>query len=212
MVLALILVSVLSCALGSLFFGRVSELSSAAQERQRLEAQEWKERAEAERPTQLFWAWSKRALMTLTFLAALIVVSLFGMRYALTIAPNRQGIFPLLLGRAKGSWAVFDPNRSPTAVTLIGDNVPKVTHALPAGTESAQAQITSQAQMVQLTAAAVSGEGETEKKARELVSGLGGRTGLLTKPLPPVHRSALEPSHVERLLIEAGEIEEADYE
>lgn len=213
MVLALLLVMILSCTVGASIFGKLNELSPAAQERQRLEAQEWKERAEAERPVRLFWAWVQVVLAALIIVGVVLVAILYGVRKALTIAPDERGIFPMLLGRVDSAWVVHNQNKELAATTSIGPGDVRVIHHLPPGMETQQVQITSQAQAIQALAAAAasSSEGSAGQKARELVSSLVSASQL-TKPLPAVRRSPWESSHVERLLIEAGELEEASDE
>jgi len=201
--------------LGGVLFGQANQLSGAGQERQRLEAQEWKERAEAERGALIFWQWAWRVVLVLGGLGALAVALLWGMRQALTIAPNRQGIFPFLLGRVGKAWVIHDPNRAMASTTIIGpgaqlaDQV-TVTHALPAGLEADQLQVTGRAQAVQALAAVASGERDERDELAGAV--LGVDQPLITRPLPPVTRSPWEPSHIERLLIESGVIEGGDYE
>jgi hypothetical protein len=124
----------------------------------------------------------------------------WGWRKATTVYPNQQGIFPLVIIR--DSWkrlTYYDANRDVGAVTTIEDGKP--THYLPPG----QAQVTGQAQMVQLAAAVSSGERGQEANA------LAGRR-LMGRPLPQVERAPWTPSHVERLLIESGELEDVHYD
>jgi len=130
------------------------------------------------------------------------VVLIYSLRRAVTIYPNHQGQFPLLLGRSKDkegkkAWLIADPNRSVSSVTAIGKGEPQVTHYLPEG----QAQATSQAQMVQLAAAISSSESQPETHA------LVGRR-MMGRALPRVESAPWEPSHVERLLTESGELED----
>jgi len=76
------------------------------------------------------------------------VAGAYGLRKALTVGPNDAGLFPLLLGRIGGAWVVHDPNRAMGAVTSMGGAV-QVQQLLAPG----QLTVTTQAQMVQATAA-----------------------------------------------------------
>ena len=91
-----LLVVLLGLIIGALLFGKLTSLSPAEQERQRIENRELEERLELERPMVLFWSWAWRVVIVLGGLGALGVALVWGIRMALTIAPNRKGIFPLL--------------------------------------------------------------------------------------------------------------------
>lgn len=213
--LAVLLLALFACGFGSLLFGKLMTFSPAGQERVRVETTQWEEQQQAERPAKVFWAWAQRVTLAIALalgtLAVVTVVGLYGVRRAVTIYPDRRGMLPLLLGRIAGTWMVYDPNRSPTAVMSLGEGSPLVTHHLPVGMEDQQAQITSQAQAVQALAAVASGQSNGDK-ASEMAAGVIGVPRPLAKPLPEVRRSPWESSHVERLLIEAGELEAAEYE
>ena len=220
MVLALLLVAILAMALGS----NLDNLSTAKQERIRTETEQWEKQQEAERPAKVFWAWAQRFILGVSVLLLVVAVIsvgwLYGIRRAVTIGADKRGLFPLLLGRLPvkdgdgqtvgRAWVVHDPNRALGATTSLGDKVDVMAHT-PAGLEREQLRITSQAQSVQALAAVASGEAGGNR-AGELVSGVIGTAHQLARPLPDVKRSPWEPSHIERLLIEAGEMEGADYE
>jgi hypothetical protein len=210
LILALI---ILSAVLGAVLWRGRPDLTAAERERERIKNEALAEKLAIDiRQKQTLSNWivvAKVAAGGLALVAvtgAVVVALAFGVRLALTIAPNRQGIFPLIMGRLKGSWVVYDANRSPSAVTSIGDGKPQVTYSLPEGMD--QARITAQAQAVQALAAVASGE-QGGSKAGELVSGVMGQSSQLGRPLPDVQKSPWEPSHIERLLIESGMLEDS---
>lgn len=211
--LAVLLLAVFACGFGSLLWGKLTAITPAGQDRIRIETEQWEQEQEATRPAKVFWAWAQRVTLAVTIalvtVAVVTVVWLYGIRRAVTIGADQRGLFPLLLGRASGAWVVYDPNRSPSAATAIGDGKPSVVHTLPDGID--QTAITKNAQSVQALAAIASGEGGGSR-ASELVTGVIGASHQLARPMPEVRKSPWESSHVERLLVESGELQESDYE
>jgi len=121
------------------------------------------------------------------------------------VYPARSGIFPVLVNRVGPQVILHDPNRTLAGTTVLGrgpDGV-SVQHLLPpeAGVE-AQLQVTTQAQVAQAVAAAAGGDG-VNAQSRKLIESVTARQ--VAAPLPEVEVSDLEPSHVERLLLETGE-------
>jgi hypothetical protein len=197
------LIAVLACFLGAAVLGEATDLTPAGQERQRVELEQWEMQQEAERPARVFEAWGLRVVLILALIGAVAVGTLYGMRWALTISPNQQGIFPLLLGRVGQAWVVHDPNRSVSAVTAMGGE-PPVTHYLPPGQE----QVTGQAQAIQLAAALASGD-QAQKRRQNTASALmNASQRMLARPAPPVEKAKWEPGHIEQLLIESGQLED----
>lgn len=122
-----------------------------------------------------------------------------------TLYPNQAGLYPVreeIVGRAK---VYHDPNRAPTATTVYANGLPGVTvqHPLPAGQAAAQFQVTGQAQATQALRAAVSGYASLPS-AGPVSTDMFGQNRLAT-PLPEVKMLDLEPSHIERLLLETGD-------
>jgi DNA segregation ATPase FtsK/SpoIIIE-like protein len=75
----------------------------------------------------------------------------WGMRRAATIAPDERGLFPLLLGRSGGGWAIFDSNRALSAGATLRDG--KFNHHVQPGFELPTVAITAGALEVQRTVA-----------------------------------------------------------
>jgi hypothetical protein len=122
-----------------------------------------------------------------------------------TLYPNNAGLYPVREGRIGQAKVFHDPNRAPTATTVYANGVPSLTvqHPLPPGEAAAQFQVTGQAQATQALRAAVSGY-------NSLPSGGPVSTDMFSqnkvgRPLPEVKMLDLEPSHIERLLLETGE-------
>ena len=122
-----------------------------------------------------------------------------------TLYPNNAGLYPVReerIGRAK---IFHDPNRAPTATTVYANGVPALTvqHPLPPGEAAAQFQVTGQAQATQALRAAVSGYNSLPSSGP--VSTDMFNQNKVGRPLPEVKMLDLEPSHIERLLLETGE-------
>jgi hypothetical protein len=123
-------------------------------------------------------------------------------RRAGTVYPDHSGLYPIREERVGGAKVFHDPNRAfagSTVYATSGRNI-DVSHAMPAGQASAQQQITAQAQATQALRAAVSGSAPLPSADRfpaDLLS-----TRRTSPPLPEVRTLELEPSHVERLLLE----------
>jgi hypothetical protein len=125
-------------------------------------------------------------------------------RRADTVYPDRSGLYPIREGRVGQAKVFHDPNRTLTGTTVYetGQQTVAVRHPLPEGRLDVQQQITGQAQAAQALRASVSGTslpaGQT--MPRELFE-----RPASSRPLPEVKELDLEPSHIERLLLEDGE-------
>ena len=126
-------------------------------------------------------------------------------RRAGTVYPDRSGLYPIREERVGGAKVFHDPNRAFAGSTVYaaGGRDIDVLHAMPVGQQSAQQQITAQAQAAQALRAAVSGSAPLPSPDRFPADLLGERR--LAPPLPEVRTLELEPSHVERLLLEDGD-------
>jgi len=76
------------------------------------------ERLKDERPAYLFWSWAWRIVGVVAGLGLVAVTLRWLNRKATTIAPNTQGIFPLVKIRVGRAQAIHDPNRAMTATTI----------------------------------------------------------------------------------------------
>lgn len=121
-----------------------------------------------------------------------------------TIYPDRAGLYPIREGRIAGSKVFHDPNRALSGSTVYAmDPQVEVQHAVPEGQAHAQHQITTQAQAAQAMRAAVSGTSPLHIPDPLSAQLLPERR--VSRPLPEVEPLELEPSHIERLLLEDGE-------
>jgi hypothetical protein len=122
-----------------------------------------------------------------------------------TLYPNNAGLYPVREERVGQAKVFHDPNRAPTATTVYASGVPSLTvqNPLPPGQAAAQFQVTGQAQATQALRAAVSGH--TSLPSGGPVSTDMFSQGRVARPLPEVKMLDLEPSHIERLLLETGE-------
>ncbi len=122
-----------------------------------------------------------------------------------TLYPNNAGLYPIREARLGQAKVFHDPNRAPTATTVYANGAPKLTvqHPLPPGQVAAQFQITGQAQATQALRAAVSGH--TALPSSGPVSSDMFGPNRVARPLPEVKMLDLEPSHIERLLLETGD-------
>jgi hypothetical protein len=204
---ALALILLLSLALGALVVNHLRANSPAEQAWERAKLSAWQRQQEAERPARVFWAWAWRVLAVLAGLGALLVGTLYGLRYVLTIQPNHHGLYPLLMQRLGGAWVIYDPNRALTA-TVVGTatQAPErvhISYPLPPGLEEAQTRVTAQAQRVQGLAALhprPQRTGLDPHRARALLSGIMDNGELLTRGMPSVKRSRYTPGQVQGLL------------
>jgi hypothetical protein len=98
-----------------------------------------------------------------------------------------------------------DPNRALSGTTVYASEPPQleVQHVIPEGQEYTQQQVTAQAQATQALRAAVSGISPLPIGNRSPMELLADRR--VSRPLPEVKMLDLEPSHVERLLLEDGD-------
>ena len=138
-------------------------------------------------------------ILSLAGLSAVIIVALYN-RWAATVPPTATGLYPLLRARLglRGPVVIHDPNRQPIATTIYGKDGPTFPQ-LPG-----QAQATAQAQLVQATAARYR-EHQTIVNEYYQLHGQQPEPKRLSAPLPEPEISTLEPSHVERLLLEEGQ-------
>jgi len=137
------------------------------------------------------------AIILLAFLAGLAYAAVrLTLKRAMTIYPDRSGLYPVV-DRKVGKIRVFhDPNRAPVAATLYTPE--GVTFVVSPEPGPGQLQVTGQAQAAQALRAAASGVGLTPDTAERIVR----PQTTLVKPLPPVEVWDIEPTHVERLLEE----------
>ncbi len=157
------------------------------------------------------------ALIIVALAVGLWVTYLFVERKASTVYPNQKGVYPVLKLRVGRAAVLHDPNRATTATTVyttpeLAENV-QVVPVLAPGTEAEQAVVTGRAQAVQALAAISGGPQDVRRRREDVGQILGLETGdgnLAAKPLPPVTRSGLRSSHVERLLLENGALEDSD--
>ena len=128
-------------------------------------------------------------------------------RRAATTYPDRAGLYPIREGRIAGATIFHDPNRTLTGSTIYAAGPPRVEvhHPLPAGQGYAQEQVTTQAQAAQALRAAVSGSGALPAGMQVLGAP---DSRHISRPLPEVRSLGVEPSHIERLLLEDGELVE----
>jgi hypothetical protein len=126
-------------------------------------------------------------------------------RRADTVYPDHAGLYPIREERLGQAKVFHDPNRtlSGSTVYATGEQDVGVRHVLPAGQESAQHQIASQAQAAQALRAAVSGSFPLPSKPDLPVNALNEQR--TSRPLPEVKTLPWEPSHIERLLLEDGD-------
>jgi hypothetical protein len=127
-------------------------------------------------------------------------------RRADTVYPDRSGLYPIREGRVGQAKVFHDPNRTLTGTTVYAPNerTIAVQNPLPEGRLDVQQQVTGQAQAAQAIRASVSGT--SPPSGQSPVRDMYERPGL-SRPLPEVKELDLEPSHVERLLLEDGERE-----
>jgi hypothetical protein len=125
-------------------------------------------------------------------------------RRADTVYPDQGGLYPIREGRVGRAKVFHDPNRTLSGTTVYAPTSAAidVLHPLPRNRLDVQRQVTGQAQASQALRAAVSG-------ASALPSEPGLALGAFdvcrtSRPLPEVRELDLEPSHIERLLLEDG--------
>jgi hypothetical protein len=126
-------------------------------------------------------------------------------RRADSVYPNQAGLYPVREGRVGQAKVFHDPNRTLTGTTVYaaGEQTITVQQPLPQGRVDVQQQVTSQAQAAQALRAAVSGPTSLppgHALPRDVLDEV-----RVTRPLPEVKSLDLEPSHIERLLLEDGE-------
>ena len=125
-------------------------------------------------------------------------------RRADTVYPDRAGLYPIREGRVGQAKVFHDPNRTLTGTTVYatGERTITVQNPLPEGRLDVQQQVTGQAQATQALRASVSGA--SLPAGRTVPRDVFDRPGM-SRPLPEVKELELEPSHIERLLLEDGE-------
>jgi hypothetical protein len=126
-----------------------------------------------------------------------------------TVYPNHAGLYPIREGRVGGARIFHDPNRTLSGSTVYqkgyaADQLPvAVQHPVPEGLDDAQQQVTAQAQAAQAMRAAVSGAVPLNGPGPLPAQVAPERR--VSRPLPEVKTLELEPSHIERLLLEDGD-------
>ena len=149
-------------------------------------------------------------LLTLLFMGLLAFggVVLFSIRWlhsrASLICADDNGLYPVVKGRIGNTVYYHDPNRAPTSTTIYVSPTDVQYMAMP-GMQEEQFRITSQAQLGQAMAAG-SANGVRDNSGRTFLELLTYRDSV-SAPIPEVKISDLSPAHIERLLIESGEIE-----
>lgn len=200
------------------------EAARRAIERQIVEAQADKARADAEATRNAIPAITLRNALIQTGLGVGVLVLAIGSAFAVvawlnkravSIYPNSAGMYPVIIKRLwNGITIVHDPNRAlgPTTIytapslpaMLLGKGEqPPSAHFPAPGSEGTLLQLSTQAQAIGLMAAVTrKNGGEVDaRQAGQLAQALINRPAIAA-PLPPVRPSRLEPSHVERLLLE----------
>jgi hypothetical protein len=122
-------------------------------------------------------------------------------RRADTVYPDRSGLYPIREGRVGQAKVFHDPNRILSGTTVYATGEPGITvrQPVPEGRVDVQQLVTGQAQAAQALRAWVSGDGpQTEQTLPREGVALPG----MSRPLPEVKELDLEPSHIERLLLE----------
>jgi hypothetical protein len=125
-------------------------------------------------------------------------------RRAGTVYPDRAGLYPIREDRIGRAKIFHDPNRALGGTTVYGTGRSSidVCHPLPADQGYAQQQITAQAQAAQALRAAVSGNAPLSAGAPNPLKIAAPQP--ISRPLPEVTELDMEPSHIQRLLLEDG--------
>ena len=126
-------------------------------------------------------------------------------RRADTVYPDRAGLYPIREGRVGPAKVFHDPNRTLTGTTVYatGEQPITVQQPLPEGRLDVQQQVTGQAQAAQALRASVSGP--TSLPAGQSMPRDMFERAAQARALPEVQELELEPSHIERLLLEDGD-------
>jgi hypothetical protein len=154
------------------------------------------------------------------FVFAVVSAGLWMWRRAAMIRPDKRGLMPMFHGvtvrlKLLSRWLevrslIVDPNRSPTAVIEVGAGTESgIDFIAPDQVSAAQMQATMGAQLVQATAAEAAGT-----KVVAQARGTRGRTALQGQPelviyqreQPAIARLPIPDSHIERLLVEQGQL------
>jgi hypothetical protein len=157
---------------------------------------------------------------TVLFAFAVISAGLWMWRRAAMIRPDKRGLMPMFHGvtvrlKLLSRWLevrslIVDPNRSPTSVIEVGAATESgIAFIAPDQVSAAQMQATMGAQLVQATAAEAAGT-----KVVAPSRGTRGRTTLQSQPelviyqreQPAIARLPIPDSHIERLLVEQGQL------
>jgi len=125
-----------------------------------------------------------------------------------TVYPNHAGLYPIREGRIGQTRIFHDPNRTLGGSTVYAQHSADgpqiaVMHPVPEGQVHAQHQVTAQAQAAQAMRAAVSGTSPLHSADPRPAQFVPERR--VSRPLPEVQPLEMEPSHIERLLLEDGE-------
>ena len=130
-------------------------------------------------------------------------------RKATTIYPNQSGQWPIILFGGKDSaghaWSIaHDPNRSlgPITIHQLTEQARPFTEFPTPADATTMAQITTQAQAINLVAANGQSNHPTQATTERFIGSM-----LRPRPadLPEIRPSQWDTSHVDRLLLEAGE-------
>jgi hypothetical protein len=144
----------------------MSDFGNAQQDAIRIKAEQQALDAERERAVKdrrqgwddFLWVAQRVIVLVLALAAgagAIIVGTVYGVRVAATIkADEKTGLFPQLLGRSGGGWAIFDPNRALSAGATLHDG--QFAHHIERGFELPQIAVTAGALDVQRAAAQAS--------------------------------------------------------
>ena len=157
------------------------------------------------------------------FVFAVVSAGLWMWRRAAMVRPDERGLMPMFHGvtvrlKLLSRWMevrslIVDPNRFPTAVIELGAGTESgIAFIAPEQVSAAQMQATMGAQLVQATAAEAAG---TKVVAHgRSTRGTRGRAALQGQPeliiyqreQPAIARLPIPDSHIERLLVEQGQL------
>lgn len=167
-VLVLLLLVLLAFVLGAVLFNQ----GPSPQYRAAMEAQRLETAAKMSTLEVVFW-YSLAGVVLLTLAGLSIAFLNLLVQRSRLIRPNDSGLFPVVRGRVGGQAYYHDPNRQLAGAVGYGrgpDGV-QMQQLLPAGAESEQLQVTTQAQAAQVVTAAGQGRGMT-RTTRRLVESM----------------------------------------
>ena len=154
------------------------------------------------------------------FAFAVVSAGLWMWRRAAMIRPDERGLMPMFHGitvrlKLLSRWLevrslIVDPNRSPTAVIEVGAATESgIAFIAPDQVSAAQMQATMGAQLVQATAAEAAGtKVVTHGRSTRGRTALQGQPELVIyqREQPAIARLPIPDSHIERLLVEQGQL------